>query len=64
MKKIDFHKEAQDSEKTICYCFGYRAKDIVNDVIKNEGRSTILERILDAKKEGNCRCARVHPEKK
>lgn len=33
----------------ICYCFGYSAVDIERDILNN-GRSTIIERILDEKK--------------
>ncbi|NHZ47968.1 BFD-like (2Fe-2S) protein [Desulfovibrio sp. XJ01] len=44
----------------ICYCFGYTAADIKADVILN-GRSTILERIVQEKQGGICRCAETNP---
>jgi hypothetical protein len=45
----------------ICYCFGYSAADIQDDVIAHDGHSLILERILKEKKAGSCQCATVHP---
>jgi len=49
--------------ETICYCFGCTEEDIRKDYIDN-GRSTILERIIDEKKKGNCRCEQTNPKKK
>jgi hypothetical protein len=46
----------------ICYCFEYSAEDIREDVRANNGRSTILERIVAAKRAGGCQCAALHPE--
>ena len=48
------------SEETVCFCFGYKRRDIVDDVAEN-GRSTILERIAKEKKSGACRCSESHP---
>jgi hypothetical protein len=45
----------------ICYCFGYTRADIARDLREN-GRSTILERIADAKRLGNCQCATKNPK--
>lgn len=50
-------------ETLVCYCFGYSAEDIVQDA-KEAGRSRILERILAAKKDGECRCAEHNPKKR
>jgi hypothetical protein len=50
-------------KKYICYCFKYTEEDIINDVKKN-GKSTILERIVAAKKLQQCNCAVNHPEKR
>ena len=41
--------------ETICYCFGFIENDIKKDYVDN-GRSTILGRIIEEKKKGNCRC--------
>jgi len=46
----------------ICYCFGYSEEDIIRDVLENNGASLILERILNAKKNGTCNCKFNHPE--
>ncbi len=47
--------------KLVCYCFGYAEEDIIRDVIENRGISSILERILNEKKTGTCRCSSSHP---
>ncbi len=48
----------------ICYCFEYSAEDIQQDVRKHQGRSTILEQIITAKKQSGCHCETRHPEKR
>lgn len=45
----------------ICYCFGYCASDIERDIAEN-GKSTILERIVAEKRNGGCQCATKHPQ--
>ncbi len=49
-------------DKKICYCFDYTEGDIIKDVRENNGRSTILEKIMAEKKKGGCRCNYNHPE--
>lgn len=46
----------------ICYCFEYSVHDIQEDVRAHDGRSTILEKIVAAKKVGGCQCATTHPQ--
>jgi hypothetical protein len=46
----------------VCTGFEYSAEDIREDVRRTNGRSTILERIVAAKKAGGCQCATTHPE--
>lgn len=48
------------SEK-ICYCFNYAEADLVEDVLEN-GRSTIMERIIAESKKGNCDCKKNNPK--
>lgn len=45
----------------ICYCFKYTEFDIEQDVRMN-GKSTILERIIAEKKGGGCQCAVKNPK--
>jgi hypothetical protein len=45
----------------ICYCFGYSKIDIENDIKKN-GHSIIMEKIMEAKKLGTCDCASKNPK--
>ena len=47
---------------TICFCFGYTDKDIIEDVRKNIGKSTILEKIKTEKSKGGCNCAALNPK--
>lgn len=47
----------------VCYCFQYDRKDIENDLRKN-GRSLIMEKIQAEKKLGNCQCAAKNPKGK
>lgn len=46
--------------ETICHCFNYTRSDIEQDLIRH-GRSLILEKIMDAKRLGACRCATQNP---
>ena len=45
----------------ICYCFEYSAEDIREDVLLNDGRSLIMERIIAESRAGRCDCARLNP---
>jgi hypothetical protein len=45
----------------VCYCFEYTRQDIEDDARQN-GRSLILEKILEAKKLGACQCAVKNPK--
>ncbi|MEJ5300209.1 MAG: hypothetical protein WHS38_04390 [Thermodesulforhabdaceae bacterium] len=53
-----------DQEKTICFCFNHKVKDIINDVLINQGQSKILEQIMASKKAGGCKCHDIHPQKR
>jgi len=44
----------------LCHCFGHTTADIASDLRQN-GQSTILARILAAKKRGDCTCALKNP---
>ncbi len=45
----------------ICYCFEYTSQDLEDD-LKRNGRSLIMERIQSEKKFGNCRCTEKNPK--
>jgi len=45
----------------VCYCFRYTEADIREDV-RAHGTSTILARIVAAKREGACQCALTNPK--
>ena len=45
----------------ICYCFEYTRRDIEED-LKQNGHSLIMEKIQREKKFGNCRCAEKSPK--
>ncbi|GAB4179882.1 MAG: (2Fe-2S)-binding protein [Geothermobacteraceae bacterium] len=48
--------------RLICYCFEHTGEEIRREVLDNNGRSLILEKILAEKKAGTCRCSELHPE--
>ena len=50
-------------KNTVCFCFGYSIEDIQLDY-KENGRSTIMEKIQMEKKFGNCQCATKNPKGK
>ncbi|MFC1943878.1 hypothetical protein ACFLWO_04825 [Chloroflexota bacterium] len=50
--------------KLICYCFKYTEADIINDFKTNSGKSSILEKITEARKSNTCQCDDKHPEKR
>jgi hypothetical protein len=45
----------------VCYCFGYTPEDVLRDLDQN-GRSLIMERILEEKRAGGCDCAKKNPK--
>jgi hypothetical protein len=51
-------------KKLICHCYGYTEEDIAADFKKNNGRSAILARITEARKNKTCQCDDKHPEKR
>jgi hypothetical protein len=47
----------------VCYCYEYSKEDIKQD-FKNNGRSLIIEKIMEKKTLGKCRCATKNPKGK
>jgi len=47
--------------ETICYCFSHTRTDIERDYREN-GRSRILEKIIEAKRLGACQCTLKNPK--
>jgi hypothetical protein len=50
----------RDEPIPVCYCFGFTAAQIVQDVIA-EGRSTIRTYIESQVRAGQCRCETTNP---
>ena len=48
-------------QQWICYCFEYSRDDIERD-LKQNGRSTIMEKISREKQLGRCDCSRKNPK--
>ena len=44
----------------ICYCFKHTREALEEDVRKH-GRSTIMEKIIAASKDGSCTCVSSNP---
>ncbi|MFC1872693.1 hypothetical protein ACFLYV_03145 [Chloroflexota bacterium] len=51
-------------KQLICYCFEHSEDDIIADFKANNGKSLILERIMENKRNGSCQCDEKHPEKR
>jgi len=49
-------------KRYICYCFKYTERDIIKDLIENNGTSSIMAKIADSKKQSKCNCGENHPE--
>ena len=48
-------------DRLVCYCFGYTGDDIKKDFLAN-GRSLIMEKIMEEKKSSGCDCAAKNPK--
>jgi len=46
----------------VCYCFEYTESDIRNEVTENNGHSLLLDRIVEARKQGTCQCEAKNPK--
>jgi hypothetical protein len=51
-------------KELICYCFEYTEEDIINDFKANQGNSSILAKIAEAKRTNTCQCYDKHPEQR
>ncbi len=49
--------------KYVCYCFKHTEADIKKD-LEDNGQSTILKKIIEAKRMNGCNCSENHPEKR
>lgn len=47
--------------KLICYCFEFTKQNIKDDFLQN-GKSTILEKIIKEKQLGGCQCYIKNPK--
>lgn len=50
-------------KKYICYCFKHTEDDIIKDLKQND-HSTIIDKIIQAKRTNGCNCSENHPEKR
>lgn len=62
LKKPGRGIEAYADDDRVCFCFDYTAGDIRADCMQGRGQSSILRRILDQKRAGNCECAVKNPK--
>ena len=58
--RLDMKGKAFTEGDLVCYCFGYTKERIEMDYRQN-GFSTILERIVREKQTGGCDCAGKNP---
>lgn len=55
-------QKVKEEPKPVCYCFDYTAQAIVEDVIKNGGKTDIPAQITAQVKAGNCFCEITNPQ--
>ena len=48
-------------QNLICYCFNYTTDNIRKD-FDEHGKSTIMARIMNEKKNGRCNCENTNPK--
>ncbi|MBU0946137.1 MAG: (2Fe-2S)-binding protein [Proteobacteria bacterium] len=53
----------ETKEELLCYCFSHSREDIEQDIRKN-GRSTIMEEIISSSRAGRCHCKDLNPKGK
>ena len=58
---IMFEQSDFRDDELVCYCFEYTRNDIEKDYLQN-GRSTILGKIISEKKAGRCNCTEKNPK--
>lgn len=59
--KVYIKRVEKMDQDLICYCFNYTAADIKKDFDEND-QSTIMARIMGAKKNGKCNCSSTNPK--
>ena len=55
--------EKQKTGKQVCFCFGYYESDLEKD-IREQGKSLIMEKIMEKKKAGGCQCETKNPKRR
>jgi hypothetical protein len=50
--------------KLTCYCHKYSELDIAEDMLANNGVSSILKQITEEARNKTCQCDTYHPEKR
>lgn len=55
-------QKAEEAPKPVCYCFGYTEQMIMDDVMKNGGKTDIPTEITKQVKVGNCFCEVTNPQ--
>ncbi|MDQ1239120.1 MAG: hypothetical protein QG577_1305 [Thermodesulfobacteriota bacterium] len=60
MKTNSTKPNKHGEDQLICYCFGYTKRDLEED-FRNNGSSSIMERIMAEKRFGGCQCASKNP---
>lgn len=60
--KVPVTQKVKEGPKPVCYCFGYTEEAVIEDVLKNEGKTNIPAQIAALVKAGNCFCEVTNPQ--
>lgn len=55
-------QKVKEEPRPVCYCFGYAVQAIVEDVVRNNGKTNIPAEITAQVKAGNCFCEITNPQ--
>lgn len=55
-------QKAVEEPKPVCYCFGYTEQMVIEDVVRNQGKTNIPAEITAQVKAGNCFCEVTNPQ--
>jgi len=55
-------QKVAEEPKPVCYCFGYTEQMVIEDVVRNQGKTNIPVEITAQVKAGNCFCEVTNPQ--
>lgn len=62
MQIQSLNKQTYKDNDIVCFCFNYTKKNIIDDYLSNNNRSSILEKIKTEKQNDGCDCKVKNPK--